>query len=373
LAFSIRDTGIGIPEDQLETVLQPFVQSDSSIQRRFGGSGLGLSISKQLIELMHGRIDVSSQVHVGSAFNFTLRFGEAQGPQPVFPVLRVSRQLRTMLYTLDQATQETVHDSLTLAGLSVETYEQPLEMIQQLLQGDGGQEVLVCLGGSRHQLDRIYQMLSRFIEHQPELGKKIRVVLFTSDLQERGFLGSVFEKQGRVLSNVVSRRELIQSMTALFDDEPPLDDERQQPGEALTQAGDGNDLTGYSVLVVDDNQINLCLEQVILNNHGAQTTSATDGLSALNCAKRSQFDLILMDVQMPGMSGNEATACIRQLEGHAHTLIVALTADITDEGKRACLQAGMNAVVTKPFDAKKLVQLIKSHSLLAQGTADSDY
>lgn len=351
LMFSVEDTGIGMNREQMATLFKPFTQAEASTARRFGGTGLGLSISKQLVKLMQSEIVVESALGHGSAFRFTVGLGVAHGregtaseatPHRVLLVAaangRTGANLVQICQTLEWPVSRVTHEDAALTAMT----------------GSGawaGADVVLIECGEDDSADKA---LARHLRGATP-GRKPRLVavanareaLRLESLVDNGLLDAVLVKP-------VTPSTLQESVDrALGRGGRSLARESRRMDESTF-------LQGMRVLVVDDNATNRELATSILASHGATAITANDGHAAVKMLESDArvCDIVLMDLQMPGMDGMQTTAQIRQLPGYQCLPIVALTASAFNEQRVAALRAGMNAVVTKPFDVRGLVRLL---------------
>ncbi|MGA2983356.1 MAG: PAS domain S-box protein [Terriglobia bacterium] len=358
LRFSVSDTGIGFRQDRASALFEPFVQADGSRTRRYGGTGLGLTISKQLVEIMGGRIGVESEEGKGSTFWFTAVL-EKQTP-PGAPVTEVQPRLRDarVLVVDDNATNRSLvcrllsswgcrpeecadgNSALAIlrqAARGVEPFR--ISLLDMTLQGIDGEE------------------LGRRITADPQL-QQTALVLMTgfhpqSDgarLQALGFAGHV--------SKPIWERNLRQALLALGANRSGTVPPRQQvvkPPSAVRANG------AARILVAEDNLTNQAVAMAMLNRLGYRPHLVANGVEALQALREADYDAVLMDCEMPEMDGYEATRRIRQRGTGArnpHIPIIALTADAITGDRDKCLQAGMSDYLAKPVEPRQLADLL---------------
>ena len=351
LMFSVEDTGIGMTREQMATLFKPFTQAEASTARRFGGTGLGLSISKQLVKLMQSEIVVESTVGQGSAFRFTVELGVALGEAGRSPEAAKHRVVLV------------VAGNGRTGGNLVQICESLKWPVARASHGDAA-HMLMTGHGAGAGADVILIECGEDNSVDTALARQLRGA-------------TPGQKPGLVA--VASAREALR-LEALVDDglldavlvkpvtpsalQECVDRALGRGGRSLARESRGTDeltsLHGMRVLVVDDNETNRELATSILASHGATAITANDGHAAVKMLKSdaSLCDIVLMDLQMPGMDGMQTTAQMRQLPGYERLPIVALTASAFNEQRVAALRAGMDAVVTKPFDVRGLVRLL---------------
>ncbi len=355
LRFMVSDTGIGIAPDQQWQIFGPFVQADASTTRRFGGTGLGLTISAQLVELMGGRISVASEAGEGSRFSFLLRFVRGRSPAPAQAPPAGLDGLRVLVVDDNQAAREALADvlgqwkvaagtaptaeaamaSLTAAAANGTPWS--VALIDAEMPGvDGFALARQMLSDDRGVPPRVVMMRSAGVGARPERRRA-----------DRAIAGQ--------LSKPVKQSDLREALAALG----------RPPARRKARAGKGAGVAApprlLDVLVVEDNATNQRVITHVLKKRGHQVTAVTTGQAALEAVGHRTFDVILMDVQMPGMDGYETTAAIRANEQTTGTFtpIVAVTADAMADDRDRCLAAGMNAFVAKPLRPDSLLATIE--------------
>ena len=352
LHVSVRDTGIGIPEDKRAKIFDAFEQADSTTTRRFGGTGLGLAICARLVELLDGRIWVDSRVGRGSTFYFTARFGMAalEGPA-VPPSLEPARLLGLRVLVVD--------DNATNRQILMEmlaNWEMPAAAVS------GGATALDALREARrcgrpfrlvlsdvHMPDMDGFALAEQIELDPELAGTMIMMLTSGDRP-----GDISRCQQLTLAGYilkpVKQSELLDAITMAVGVATP--DER----ELIAAAAPAADLGPLDILLAEDSAVNQKLVIGLLARRGHRVTIASNGKEALKTLETRGFDLVIMDIQMPEMDGLETTRTIRAKEQRTgqHVPIVAMTAHAMKEDRQRCLEAGMDGYISKPVRARHL-------------------
>ncbi len=348
LRFVVRDTGVGIATNKLERIFQPFSQADSSTTRNFGGTGLGLTISNQLVQLMGGALQVQSVLGVGSAFSFTLEFGSSEPSGNATPAL--SHQ--SMLVVEDnEAARLVLQEAGRALGWNVDAVESGEEALALYRRVNPTHyDVLLVdwrmpgLSG----LQTIEQLMPTLkAPHVPA------VVMVTSYDREDLMADPLSH-----LADVVATKPLTAS--SLFNAVVEAKAHHGLLSQQTYVASSGQRLASIRLMVVDDSEINRDVALDILEGEGAVVELACDGAEALIrlSSAPANYDLVLMDVQMPVMDGYEATRQIRLNPALKHLPVIALTAGALKNQQDTALQRGMDAFVPKPFDVDQLLDTI---------------
>jgi PAS domain S-box-containing protein len=345
LRFSVRDTGIGIPPDKVAKLFTPFTQVDASTTRRYGGTGLGLSISRQLARLMNGSIEVESAEGVGTTFTLRMRAPLADAPENAPRRLRADRAFpgkRVAVVQQNAAARTILCDRLARMNLRVEELA-------------SGTEALLLLGRDPD-LDlwivdsRLGDLTAtELLESINDTDPAARTLLMT-DLSERLADAPASARIAKPLRDEV----LIRTLADL------LDEEKKQPSAAPKPSLARFAATRPPLLVVEDNAVNLEVIQQMLSRLGYSADVATNGQEALDAFEASDYELVLMDVQMPVMDGMEATRRIRAtLSAERQPKIVAITANAMRGDRERCLDAGMDSYLAKPVSLHELRECLE--------------
>ncbi|HEY3827126.1 MAG TPA: response regulator, partial [Bryobacteraceae bacterium] len=367
LRFSVADTGIGIPADKLGTVFEAFRQADGSTTRRYGGTGLGLSISRKLVELMGGQISVESEVGRGSKFVFTVRAGlprRVETPQTAPPA---REQVRGMVVMPNQEERVLLAEMLTNWGIeaaSIDSRAAAIEVMKWSCRvGRPFSFALVDAAATAEQSGNFQQQL----QVNPDLTSLPIVWIERSG---SGRTDPASEDKSGVQATIewpVSPSTLLQVIAGFHSS---LQDTSRSVG-ALSEALSGPDSGGAPriwadirrILVAEDNPANQELILALLEDRipAESVRIANDGSEALQAAIEEQFDLILMDIQMPQMSGLEVTKALRSRESEhgGHTPIIALTANAMKGDRELYLSGGMDGYVSKPIDPAAMFREIE--------------
>jgi|HubBroStandDraft_6_1064221.scaffolds.fasta_scaffold06106_4 PAS domain S-box-containing protein len=359
--FTVADTGIGIPEEKRELIFKPFSQADSSTTRKYGGTGLGLTISTRLVTMMGGKIWVESEMGRGSQFHFTVRLGSADAKEVRLGTVAPPELLRgvKVLVVDDNRTNCRI-----LEGMLARWQMKPTSV-------NGGKSALEELSAAR-QTDKPYGLILTDM-HMPDMDgfaliEEIRkrpdlataTIMMLTSAGHRGDAARCHELEvAAYLLKPIRQSELREAVARVLGARPQdgaiplvtrfsLHDARE-PDACLR------------VLLAEDNLVNQRLAVRLLEKRGHRVVVAATGLEALKALEKESFDLVLMDVQMPEMDGLEATAIIREKEkgtGHRQP-IVALTAHAMKGDREKCIEGGMDGYLSKPIRPQELDQLLE--------------
>jgi two-component system sensor histidine kinase/response regulator len=359
LHFAVADTGLGVPLERQRTIFEPFTQADGSTTRKYGGTGLGLTISSRLVEKMGGRIWVESEPGRGSTFHFTARFGlsvmTAETHAPVG--MDALRDLRVLVVD-DNATNRRILEELLrkwqMKPVLAESGRQALEMLIQA-KARGASFPLVLLDSQMPEMDGFG--VAEQMRQDPGLAASAVIMLTSSGAHGDGArcreLGiSAF------LLKPVKRSDLLQAITKALASTV----ETEQMPALVTSHSLGEGKGRLNILLAEDNAVNQKVATRLLEKRGHTVTVVANGLKAVEMLDLQSFDLVFMDMQMPEMDGVEATMAIRKRErtSGAHIPIIAMTANAMVGDKENCLQAGMDDYLSKPLSSKELFAMIES-------------
>jgi PAS domain S-box-containing protein len=354
LHFSVTDTGIGIPSEHLDRLFQSFTQVDASTTRRYGGTGLGLAICSQLSELMGGRTGVESVEGEGSTFWFTARFEELDGDDDESSAgIKQLRARRLLVVDDNETARRVLTEHLVAWGCE----------FAEATSGGGALAMLREAAAAGRPFDLVVGDMAMPVSSTEALGRSIK-----SDAELAGtYLIMVTLREKRAAAartkNVtfddfirkpVKRAQLLECLvdgiTAHERTDTPHTVEPETPA----------DCSNIRLLIAEDNVINQRVVLKTLHRYGFQTETVGDGRQALEALEAGEYDLVLMDVQMPGMDGLQATREIRSREQSTgrHIPIVALTAHAMASERDKCLAAGMDAHITKPIRPDELIETI---------------
>ncbi len=352
LHFTISDTGIGIPADKQLVIFQAFAQADGSTTRKFGGTGLGLTICSRLVQLMNGRIWVESEHGQGSQFHFVVELRSVPGGTTRQEVPSENLAGMRILIADDNAsTARILGNLMSQRGIKVSCASSGGTALTMLLSANReGKPFQAMLADSQMAEMDGYQLVQE-TKAWPELANYLSAIIMTSGLR-----GDVARCQAEGIAGCllkpVRQKELWKALQRVAG--VSLLPDGAQTGR--TERSEEKYSRTLRILLAEDNIINQRLAQVLLKKLGHTVTVANDGREAVDLFEAEAFDLVLMDVQMPRMDGFEATAMIRAKEKQTgrHIPIVALTAHAMTGDEQRCLAAGMDGYLTKPIQQKAL-------------------
>jgi len=342
----VSDSGIGMSEDEQQRVFEEFTQANDDTRQTYGGTGLGLTISRRLVEAMNGTIGVRSSPGEGSSFEVLL---------PVTETLQTGTQdlLRRRSFVLAASpslTADHIRETLEDSGATVHAIHYPHELLRLL--GDAEAETFTAV-----LCDSEYAEILHNVWPQPGSGTKQRVYLMLRSEERRQFADLLAKNFSGYLLKPFRRHSLLRLVTL-----------RDEAGTAAAPVQSQRNVISLQskrqlqVLLAEDNPVNMLLASTLLRREGYGVTMAGSGeeaLTAFSTGKR--FDLVIMDVEMPVLDGLEATRCIRRKEadkGMPRVPILALTANVGRADVDACLAAGMDGYLSKPFDRDALDEAI---------------
>ncbi len=352
LRCEVIDTGIGIEPAVVKRMFVPFAQADASTTRRFGGTGLGLSIARHLVELMGGEIEANSTVGVGSTFWFEIPLGIAHS----FDAKISAEGLR--ISVIDSGSAGSVTGMLRALGWAPHAVPTGRELLDFLKADQSSRWPHVLIAPAQLDDMDVHELIAGLEAACTD--REVPPVIVIADCAQ-----SYLEHQPRLRStNILLALPLTSS--ALFNAVNAAVTKRAAGRERIMQVPETHTLNtkwlvGVRVLVVDDSPLNREVAQAILQNQGAIVTTCSDGRKAVEHvrAHHRELDVVLMDVQMPILDGNEATQLIRGELKLQNLPIIALTAGALASERQRALKAGMNDIVTKPFDPQLLIRKVR--------------
>ena len=369
LQFSVRDSGIGMTPEQKSRLFQAFSQADTSTTRKYGGTGLGLTISKRLVEMMEGEIWVESESGKGSEFIFTVQLckGEGKEVEPLavpedlkkLPILiiddsRTSRQiLEEMLLQLTFKVDQAASGAKGLERIKQQAPEQPYG--------------LVLMDWKMAGMDGIETSLK--IKQMDDLARQPKIILVTAYAQDEAF--EQVKKIGLdgLVIKPVSPDSLFDATMRAFG---KGESQRIAAAKEDKEVEMARPIRGARILLVEDNEINQQIADEILTSAGFKVSIANDGKEGVQAVSENEFDVILMDIQMPVMDGYTATREIRKDDRFKDLPIIAMTASAMIQDREEALNAGMNDHVSKPIDIDELFSALLKWVKPREGAVSDD-
>ena len=354
LGIRVEDTGVGIPDHLQHQLFTPYAQADPSIPRLYGGSGLGLTICKRLVSLMDGEIRVDSEEGSGTTFSLTLGFEKAATDRSKLPPSGQIAGLHLLVVDPNDVTRMMLDQQALSWGAVTQLVDNGAAAEKALERAEAlGMPVDVVLIDSALP-DMRGEDLGRAIRAHDRL-QQTKLVMMTSS----GLRGDAARVAGigfaAYLPKPVMPMDLLNCLLRLRDNQVA------SPGDLITvHSLSENQPASLDILLADDNPVNCKIAVIMLEKAGHRIDTVTDGAAAVEAIAAKTYDLILMDVQMPGMDGLEATRRIRRLAagGDVPIPIIAVTANAMKGDDQRCLEAGMDDYVTKPIDRARLLSKV---------------
>lgn len=339
LEFQINDTGPGIPADRLESIFEQFSRADESLSRRHEGTGLGLTISRHLVEMMGGHIWAKSTIDVGSRFHFTIRTRKAEGKLKPFLHTNIPEIMgkRLLIVENNPASSQAMRDFCRGWGALVELASNSSDAISRIAVG---KPYDIALIDSNLPGDSPME-LARYIRQR--FSKQELPLILIAPPNDRHPREQVRELYNLYLTKPLTRSRLYDSIMTVLGEISLI---TARPEESSLKLGERLPL---SILLAEDNPINQIVAASILDEMAYKTELAENGLQAIAALRKKAFDVIFMDMQMPEMDGLEATRRIRaEFPPDQQPIIIAMTANAMEGDKQECIKAGMNDYISKP-------------------------
>ncbi|NVK22101.1 MAG: two-component sensor histidine kinase BarA [Kangiellaceae bacterium] len=357
LKIQVKDSGIGLSQQQQQNLFKAFSQADATTKREFGGTGLGLVISKSLVERMGGTIGIKSEVGEGSTFWFTLQCEQAEStPEDGISSEFLSRK-SVLVFDPHHATRLAMTQMLEDWQMQVSSFDKIEDLITEIdLYTQSGKSIeLIIIGGQRF---RRRQQQLEYICNIADSQLNCPVISY-SMASESDYLEQL-QKLGvsRAMTKPVTHRSLYNALIELL-----RSSSAELPETEESKTIDASQLQNSYVLAVDDNPANLRLVSTLLEDLGINVDTAESGMQAVSLSKDKVYDAILMDIQMPEMDGLEATRTIRANRTNIKTPIIALTAHAMANEREQLLEAGMDDYMTKPVSEQDLVNMLVKWTL----------
>jgi PAS domain S-box-containing protein len=359
LRFTVSDTGIGIPAEKQKLIFDPFTQADTSTTRKYGGTGLGLTISSRLVNMMDGKIWVESQMGRGTQFHFTVQFKHAGGKAPIATTAapEILRDIKVLVADDNATNRRILEEMLKRWDMQAKSVESGDEALAELHAAEGAGEPYALILTDMHMPGMDGFKLIERIRQMPELSTATIMMLTSSESRGdaarcKGLGVSAYLLKPIRLSEL---REAIARVVGARE---------QQSAIPLITLGSVKDPQAacetLRILLAEDNLVNQRLTARLLEKRGHRVVIVANGRDALAALEKGNYDLLLMDIQMPEMNGMEATARIREKEklSGGHQPIVALTAHAMKGDQELCLAGGMDGYLAKPIRAEELDQIL---------------
>ncbi len=357
LTFSVRDTGSGISQkwlspEGLEMLFEAFSQADSSSSRKYGGSGLGLSITKRIVEMMHGNIHVTSELGKGSTFSVTIRFKYLTGEISLRSMTpNALKEIRVLIADDNPATLSVLKRFVESFGFYPDIALSAQEAIQKYEQSveSGDPFNLIIMDIKMPDMDGI--SAAEKLRHTLEFSPPPVIFISASDY------GRYIHRFGKdsidnFLTKPIKQSVLFDTIMNAFGYMP------EKMGQNIAYTAQSNDLSGSRILLVEDNPVNQMVATEILSAADIIIHKAGNGFEAIEILREIEFDAVLMDIQMPGMDGIEATGLIRNELGLKHLPIIAMTANAMTGDREKCISAGMNDYISKPIEGRQIFSVL---------------
>ena len=356
LHFSVQDTGIGISAEKQDRIFDAFTQADGSTTRRFGGTGLGLTISRKLVQMTGGRMWVESALGQGSTFHFTVSFGISRDVgSPMFPEKTQLKGMRVLVVDDNMTNRRILKGLLADWGMKPTLAEDGSGALRALAQAREANEpfTLVLTDATMPEMDGF--QLAGEIRKNPQLSGTTILMLTSAGQRGDAARCRALGLEG-YLPKPVSQAELLDAVLRVAGSKRPI----AKP-TLVTRHSLREERRSLRILLAEDNAVNQLLALRVLEKHGHRVVTASTGRAVLERLEKETFDLILMDIQMPEMDGFEATAAIRKEEESTgrRLPIIAMTAHAMEGDRARCLAAGMDGYIAKPIQVEDLIDAIE--------------
>lgn len=353
ILFEISDTGIGIAPESQSKIFEPFSQGDVSTSRKYGGTGLGLAISKRLVEKMGGSITLESSVKQGSTFSFTIRFPHTSYNDLVSDSMKKAMENMHILYVgKETISKQVIQNQLSHYHVSIDHITDVSMLLDKLsvAAAESCPYKLVILDPYQQGNfeDSFIAKIRDRSTHAPPiilltlLGDKLSLEKFN----EMGFKA--------ILRKPIKLRKLYECIATALVNSLEVNKKHH-----VTHANANKGMPQHKILLVEDNQINQIVELRILAKLGFAADVVSNGKQAIKVVQDNSYDLIIMDCQMPEIDGYTATLKIRESENGKRVPIIAMTADVSQEAQKKCLESGMSDYISKPINITQLHDMIK--------------
>jgi len=359
LKFSVKDTGIGIPKSKLTRLFQPFSQVDSSTTRKYGGTGLGLVICKQIVKKMNGEINVNTEEGKGSTFWFTAEFDKQLKQHQILPALPETIFNKRILIVDDNSTNRKVLEQYLLSWKclfdSAENAKIALQMLKDAAMAKNHFQIAII---DMQMPDIDGAMLGEMIKKDPLINNTTMVML--TSMGQKGDIIKMKEIGfSAYLNKPIKRKKLYDCLLSLIVISKSTLPKKET---FITEHSRISKWKQYQVLIVEDNNVNQKVIQKYLEKYGYHSQIVVNGKEAISLLSKESFDLILMDINMPEMDGYKATKIIRDQKSKVlnHDVpIIAMTANAQKGDRELCINCGMTDYISKPFDPNQFIQKVE--------------
>lgn len=356
IRFAVTDTGIGITKEGIEKLFQPFHQAENSTTRKFGGTGLGLTIIKRLVSMMGGQVAVKSTPNQGSSFWVDIPFEVIHWEPPTPPIVSLADK-RVLLIEPNTGARNAAVNAIAFLGGIATTVSTCDEAYGHILSGENFDLLYISTNALQEDKDgqasiaanKVLSAFSNSILFMVSLGRAKSYLHLITHSERMGFVGKPIQIESFA-------KETARVLGLLKETDKTTDSNKSNMDSTVASHLD--------ILLVEDNSTNRKVMKRILEKFGLECDMAEDGSQGLDAMAKKQYDLVLMDLQMPVMGGLEATQARRAFEEQSkakHMLIIALTADAMPQDKEKCIAAGMDDYLPKPIRPKDLLQVLEKY------------
>jgi two-component system sensor histidine kinase/response regulator len=354
IRFAVRDTGIGIAADHVGSVFKEFTQADSTMTRRYGGTGLGLAISQRLVRLMGGELAVASDVGRGSEFSFTLTLPVETAPPARGTPLAALGGRRMLIVDDNQTNRRILQEMLAAEGIHVEEAATAADGLVALREAAGrkARYDLAILDVQMPDMDGF--QLAVAVRKEKAIAKTNLLMLTSAGQRGDGERCRELGIRG-YLTKPLSRADLLEALGTVLAGSP----EDAGTPEVVTRHSIAESRRSLKVLLAEDNPVNQQVAVAMLVKRGHEVHVSSNGREAVDAVRERNYDVVLMDIQMPEMDGFEATQAIRAMDKGKQLPIIGLTAHALSGERERCLARGMSDYLAKPFKAHELFALVE--------------
>lgn len=355
--FSVKDTGIGMTELQLKTLFQPFTQADSSTTRKYGGTGLGLVISQSLVGLLGGQLNVESKYGVGSCFRFQLPFKRVANER-IYESNSKQQREEHLVWVIENDPAMSEHwngllQAQRYSAIHMKSWKQAYYRLLRL--GEGAFPSFILMDMEMYDMYGIDTWLEF---RKAALARNIPLIVMTTAFGREELLAlDVDQQPEKVLTKPITQLRFEEAVRYAVLKEQPVEEQLDDESAASTT----EPISKINVLLAEDNKVNQLVAVEMLKHCYCNVTVASNGIEALHCLKKDQFDIIFMDIHMPEMDGVEAVRIIRNELENLTIPIIALTANIMKSDHERYMQTGMNAILTKPITIEQLEDVLSHY------------